>query len=172
MLSIVLSFWIVFFNWHSQGNFKVQEDKKHRAVYQSLTDSEKKLQFFSSRQVACRLLGSRGYLCQKVLCFISLSWQKFFFLFCYCAAKSFYLQPSKSFNHLLVSCQSLFSSLYFVAESELWVAELFGFNHYEYSSFWLHQLSRSCNSKLWSVGNWMKAMHKSKFESKNWIGDV
>ncbi|XP_044503993.1 uncharacterized protein LOC123224403 isoform X2 [Mangifera indica] len=48
-----------------QGDFKVQEDKKHRATYQALGDSEKKLQFFASRQIACRLLGSRGYLCQK-----------------------------------------------------------------------------------------------------------
>lgn len=48
-----------------QGEFKVQEDKKHRKKYESLGDSEKKLQFFSARQIACRLLGSRGYLCQK-----------------------------------------------------------------------------------------------------------
>ncbi|XP_044466466.1 uncharacterized protein LOC123196479 [Mangifera indica] len=48
-----------------QGEFKVQEDKKHRATYQALGDSEKKLQFFASRLIACRLLGSRGYLCQK-----------------------------------------------------------------------------------------------------------
>nr|XP_027127419.1 uncharacterized protein LOC113743563 isoform X1 [Coffea arabica] len=48
-----------------QGDFKVQEDKKHRAKFQSLGNSEKKLQFFSARQIACRLLGSRGYLCQK-----------------------------------------------------------------------------------------------------------
>ncbi|CAL5406495.1 unnamed protein product [Camellia sinensis] len=48
-----------------QGDFKVYEDKKHRAKYQALGDSEKKLQFFSARQIACRLLGSRGYLCQK-----------------------------------------------------------------------------------------------------------
>ncbi|KZV58441.1 hypothetical protein F511_29376 [Dorcoceras hygrometricum] len=47
------------------GDFKVQEDKKHRAKYASLVDSEKKLQFFSARQIACRLLGSRGYLCQR-----------------------------------------------------------------------------------------------------------
>ncbi|XP_009625804.1 uncharacterized protein [Nicotiana tomentosiformis] len=47
------------------GDFKVQEDKKHRATYQSLGDSETKLQFFSARQIACRVLGSRGYLCQK-----------------------------------------------------------------------------------------------------------
>ncbi|KAF8391352.1 hypothetical protein HHK36_023656 [Tetracentron sinense] len=48
-----------------QGNFKAQEDRKHRATYQALVDSEKKLQFFAARQIACRLLGSRGYLCQK-----------------------------------------------------------------------------------------------------------
>ncbi|XP_022727236.1 uncharacterized protein LOC111283097 isoform X1 [Durio zibethinus] len=48
-----------------QGDFKIQEDKKHRAKYQALGDSEKKFQFFSARQIACRLLGSRGYLCQK-----------------------------------------------------------------------------------------------------------
>ncbi|CAH9114043.1 unnamed protein product [Cuscuta epithymum] len=48
-----------------QGDFKVHEDKKHRAKYKSLNDSEKKLQFFSARQIACRLLGSRHYLCQK-----------------------------------------------------------------------------------------------------------
>ncbi|XP_057955780.1 uncharacterized protein LOC131149389 isoform X3 [Malania oleifera] len=48
-----------------QGDFKIQEDKKHRARYQALGDSEKKLQFFAARQIACRLLGSRGYLCQK-----------------------------------------------------------------------------------------------------------
>lgn len=44
----------------------MKEDKKHRAKYQSLSDSEQKIQFFSARQIACRLLGSRGYLCQKV----------------------------------------------------------------------------------------------------------
>lgn len=43
------------------------EDKKHRAMYQALDGSEQKLQFYSARQIACRLLGSRGYLCQKVL---------------------------------------------------------------------------------------------------------
>ncbi|KAK9152743.1 hypothetical protein Sjap_000223 [Stephania japonica] len=48
-----------------KGSFKVQEDKKHRATYKALVDSEEKLQFFSARQIACRLLGSRGYLCQK-----------------------------------------------------------------------------------------------------------
>ncbi|XP_058100534.1 uncharacterized protein LOC131245240 [Magnolia sinica] len=53
-----------------QGDFKAQEDKKHRATYRALTDSEKKLQFFAARQIACRLLGSRGYLCQK--CWLAL----------------------------------------------------------------------------------------------------
>ncbi|XP_056177472.1 uncharacterized protein LOC115682394 isoform X3 [Syzygium oleosum] len=48
-----------------QGEFKVEEDKKHRAKYQALGDSEMKLQFFAARQIACRLLGSRNYLCQK-----------------------------------------------------------------------------------------------------------
>ncbi|XP_061357665.1 uncharacterized protein LOC133301969 isoform X2 [Gastrolobium bilobum] len=48
-----------------QGNLKTQEDKKHRATYQALGDSEKKLQFYAARQIACRILGSRGYLCQK-----------------------------------------------------------------------------------------------------------
>lgn len=45
----------------------MQEDKKHRATYRALGDSEKKLQFYAARQIACRILGSRGYLCQKVL---------------------------------------------------------------------------------------------------------
>ncbi|CAI9299568.1 unnamed protein product [Lactuca saligna] len=48
-----------------KGDFKTQEDKKHRAKYRALDDSEQKLHFFSARQIACRLLGSRGYLCQK-----------------------------------------------------------------------------------------------------------
>ncbi|XP_027341648.1 uncharacterized protein LOC113854692 isoform X2 [Abrus precatorius] len=48
-----------------QGNFGIQEDKKHRATYQALADSEMKLQFYTARQIACRVLGSRGYLCQK-----------------------------------------------------------------------------------------------------------
>ncbi|XP_028807827.1 uncharacterized protein LOC114762562 isoform X2 [Neltuma alba] len=48
-----------------QGNLGIQEDKKHRVKYQALGDSEKKLQFYAARQIACRLLGSRGYLCQK-----------------------------------------------------------------------------------------------------------
>ncbi|PKA59078.1 hypothetical protein AXF42_Ash001171 [Apostasia shenzhenica] len=53
-----------------QGNFRVQEDIKNREVYRSLTDYEEKLQFYAARQVACRLLGSRGYLCQK--CWIAM----------------------------------------------------------------------------------------------------
>ncbi|KDP24135.1 hypothetical protein JCGZ_25792 [Jatropha curcas] len=48
-----------------KGEFKLQEDKKHRATYEALGDSEQKLQFFAARQIACRLLGSRDYLCQK-----------------------------------------------------------------------------------------------------------
>ncbi|XP_062225193.1 uncharacterized protein LOC133923905 isoform X2 [Phragmites australis] len=48
-----------------KGDFKDMEDKKHRAVYETLADSDKKLQYFSARQIGCRLLGSRGYLCQK-----------------------------------------------------------------------------------------------------------
>ncbi|KAI3736155.1 hypothetical protein L6452_15689 [Arctium lappa] len=48
-----------------KGDFKTQEDKKHRAKYRALDDSEQKLHFFSARQIACRILGSRGYLCQK-----------------------------------------------------------------------------------------------------------
>lgn len=51
----------------SQGPFGAYEDKKHRATYEALDDPEKKFRFFSARQIACRLLGSRGYLCQKVL---------------------------------------------------------------------------------------------------------
>jgi hypothetical protein len=42
------------------------EDRKHRAVYETLADSGQKLQYYSARQIGCRLLGSRGYLCQKV----------------------------------------------------------------------------------------------------------
>ncbi|KAL0906148.1 hypothetical protein M5K25_024617 [Dendrobium thyrsiflorum] len=52
------------------GNFRIQEDIRQREVYQSLTESEEKLQFFAARQIACRLLGSRGYLCQK--CWIAM----------------------------------------------------------------------------------------------------
>ncbi|CAD6338506.1 unnamed protein product [Miscanthus lutarioriparius] len=48
-----------------KGNFKDVEDKKHRAVYERLADSDQKLQYFSARQIGCRLLGCRGYLCQK-----------------------------------------------------------------------------------------------------------
>ncbi|KAJ8427733.1 hypothetical protein Cgig2_000988 [Carnegiea gigantea] len=52
------------------GEFKMEEDKKHRAAYKALSESEMKFQFFSARQIACRLLGSRGYLCQK--CWLAL----------------------------------------------------------------------------------------------------
>ncbi|PNX93121.1 hypothetical protein L195_g016270 [Trifolium pratense] len=48
-----------------QGNIGQQEDKKHRATYKALPDSEEKLKFFSARQIACRVIGSKGYLCQK-----------------------------------------------------------------------------------------------------------
>eukprot|EP01018_Ginkgo_biloba_P024088 Gb_08764 [translate_table: standard] len=48
-----------------KGKIRIEEDKKHRATYKGLSDSEQKLQFFTARQVACRLLGSRGYLCQN-----------------------------------------------------------------------------------------------------------
>uniref|UniRef100_A0A453S889 tRNA-uridine aminocarboxypropyltransferase n=1 Tax=Aegilops tauschii subsp. strangulata TaxID=200361 RepID=A0A453S889_AEGTS len=48
-----------------KGDFKDVEDKKHRAVYETLADSDQKLQYYSARQIGCRLLGSRGYLCQK-----------------------------------------------------------------------------------------------------------
>lgn len=74
----------VIFYFKFQGYFKVQEDKKHRATYQALGDSEKKLQFFSARQIACRLLGSRGYLCQKVFvcCIKSLQYFAGFYFPC------------------------------------------------------------------------------------------
>ncbi|MQL80839.1 hypothetical protein Taro_013292 [Colocasia esculenta] len=72
-----------------QGDFKVQEDKKHRAVYQSLVDSETKLQFFAARQIACRLLGSRSYLCQKVFINDDLpSWECPFTSLSFCSAGS------------------------------------------------------------------------------------
>uniref|UniRef100_A0ACD5WSZ4 Uncharacterized protein n=1 Tax=Avena sativa TaxID=4498 RepID=A0ACD5WSZ4_AVESA len=48
-----------------KGDFKDVEDMKHRAVYETLPDSDQKLQYYSARQIGCRLLGSRGYLCQK-----------------------------------------------------------------------------------------------------------
>ncbi|CAN1240911.1 hypothetical protein LINPERPRIM_LOCUS40421, partial [Linum perenne] len=47
-----------------KGDFRTHEEKKHRARYEALDGSENKIQFFSARQIACRLLGSRGYLCQ------------------------------------------------------------------------------------------------------------
>eukprot|EP00252_Welwitschia_mirabilis_P016960 TRINITY_DN37729_c0_g1_i1.p1 TRINITY_DN37729_c0_g1~~TRINITY_DN37729_c0_g1_i1.p1 ORF type:complete len:284 (+),score=46.72 TRINITY_DN37729_c0_g1_i1:107-853(+) len=46
-----------------KGQGRIEEEKKHRGAYKSL-DSEQKLEFFTARQVAYRLLGSRGYLCQ------------------------------------------------------------------------------------------------------------
>lgn len=49
-----------------QGQAGVTEDRRHRAIYRTLSDSEAKLQFFSARQVACRILGSHGYLCETV----------------------------------------------------------------------------------------------------------
>ena len=54
------------FSLNPQGDFKDVEDRKHRAVYETLADSDQKLQYYSARQIGCRLLGSRGYLCQKV----------------------------------------------------------------------------------------------------------
>ncbi|CAI8592608.1 unnamed protein product [Vicia faba] len=48
-----------------QGSFGHHEDKKHRATYKALPDSEAKLKFYSARQIACRVIGSKGYLCQK-----------------------------------------------------------------------------------------------------------
>ncbi|KAJ3692316.1 hypothetical protein LUZ60_012666 [Juncus effusus] len=48
-----------------KGNLRDIEDKKKKSVYSSFPDSEKKLQFFTANQVACRLLGAKGYLCQK-----------------------------------------------------------------------------------------------------------
>jgi len=47
-----------------KGQAGVTEDRRHRAIYRTLSDSEAKLQFFSARQVACRILGSHGYLCE------------------------------------------------------------------------------------------------------------
>jgi hypothetical protein len=46
-----------------QGRPAVAENQRHRAFYHTLSDSEAKLQFFAARQVACRILGSHGYLC-------------------------------------------------------------------------------------------------------------
>ena len=62
--------WYIILYANVQGDFKVVEDKKHRATYQALGDSAEKLQFFAARQIACRLLGSRDYLCQKVCGFL------------------------------------------------------------------------------------------------------
>jgi hypothetical protein len=49
-----------------QGRPAVAENQRHRAFYHTLSDSEAKLQFFAARQVACRILGSHGYLCHDV----------------------------------------------------------------------------------------------------------
>ncbi|XP_039143059.1 uncharacterized protein LOC120280329 [Dioscorea cayenensis subsp. rotundata] len=48
-----------------RGPLKIPEDKKRRTLFQSLTDSEQKIQYFAARQIAHRVLGSRGYLCQR-----------------------------------------------------------------------------------------------------------
>jgi hypothetical protein len=84
------SLWKTYFSssiFNFQGYFKVQEDKKHRATYQALGDSEKKFQFFAARQIACRLLGSRGYLCQKVfLCIETIATFHVSFVFFYLVA--------------------------------------------------------------------------------------
>ncbi|KAG0607997.1 hypothetical protein M758_8G070200 [Ceratodon purpureus] len=47
-----------------KGEAGKTEDRRHRAFYHTLSDSESKLQFFAARQVACRILGSHGYLCE------------------------------------------------------------------------------------------------------------
>ena len=49
-----------------QGEAGKTEDRRHRAFYHTLSDSEAKLQFFAARQIACRILGSHGYLCEDV----------------------------------------------------------------------------------------------------------
>jgi hypothetical protein len=49
-----------------KGRPAVAENQRHRAFYHTLSDSEAKLQFFAARQVACRILGSHGYLCHDV----------------------------------------------------------------------------------------------------------
>ncbi|KAI5073786.1 hypothetical protein GOP47_0011799 [Adiantum capillus-veneris] len=47
-----------------QGRAKAAEDHRHRAFYGYMPDREEKLQFYSARQVACRVLGCKGYLCK------------------------------------------------------------------------------------------------------------
>ncbi|KAH7434968.1 hypothetical protein KP509_06G043000 [Ceratopteris richardii] len=47
-----------------QGRAKVAEEHRHRTFMGYLPDNEERLQFFSARQVACRILGCRGYLCK------------------------------------------------------------------------------------------------------------
>jgi hypothetical protein len=59
-MMMMLIAWII---WALQGDFKDMDDKKHRAVYETLVDPNKKLQYFGYR-----LIGSRGYLCHKVMC--------------------------------------------------------------------------------------------------------
>ncbi|KAG6552102.1 hypothetical protein Mapa_006411 [Marchantia paleacea] len=46
-----------------KGRPGAEEDHRHREFYETLTDSESKLQNFTARQVACRVIGSKGYLC-------------------------------------------------------------------------------------------------------------
>lgn len=87
-----------------QGDFKVQEDRKHRKTYKALGDSEQKLQFFSARQIACRVLGSRGYLCQKVLgCFAKI-------FVCILAFNFFLLLMLPLFMFMISNWELLFSS--------------------------------------------------------------
>ncbi|MCO5596463.1 hypothetical protein L7F22_050526 [Adiantum nelumboides] len=47
-----------------QGRAKAAEEHRHRAFMGYIPDSEAKLQFYSARQVACRILGCKGYLCK------------------------------------------------------------------------------------------------------------
>ncbi|KAL3697484.1 hypothetical protein R1sor_011560 [Riccia sorocarpa] len=46
------------------GRPGAEEDYQHREFYETLNDSEAKLQEFTARQVACRVTGSTGYLCE------------------------------------------------------------------------------------------------------------
>lgn len=47
-----------------EGRAKAAEELRHRAFYGHLPAAEQKLQFFTARQIACRILGSKGYLCE------------------------------------------------------------------------------------------------------------
>ncbi|KAL3682079.1 hypothetical protein R1sor_000101 [Riccia sorocarpa] len=47
-----------------KGRPGAEEDYRHREFYETLNDSEAKLQEFTARQVACRVIGSTGYLCE------------------------------------------------------------------------------------------------------------